>query len=65
MQKNVGGLDKIVRVVAGLGLLAFAVFSDSPAHAWGYLGVVPLLTALMGYCPLYSLIGLNTCPAKR
>lgn len=65
MQKNVGGLDKIVRIVAGVGLLGFAVLSDSPAHVWGYIGVVPLLTALVGVCPLYSLIGLNTCPAKK
>jgi hypothetical protein len=65
MQKNVGNLDRIVRAVAGLGLLGFAVLSDSPAHAWGYLGVVPLLTAAIGSCPLYSLIGINTCPAKR
>ncbi len=65
MQKNVGGLDKILRIVAGVGLLGFAVLSDSPAHVWGYIGVVPLLTALVGVCPLYSLIGLNTCPAKK
>lgn len=65
MQKNVGGLDKVVRIVAGLGLLGFAVLSDSPAHAWGYIGVVPLLTAVVGLCPLYSLIGLNTCPARK
>lgn len=63
MQKNVGGLDKILRIVAGVGLLGFAVLSDSPAHVWGYIGVVPLLTALVGVCPLYSLIGLNTCRA--
>lgn len=65
MQKNVGGLDKIARIVLGLGLLAFALFSDSPARAWGYIGLVPLATGTLGICPLYSLIGLNTCPAKR
>ena len=65
MLKNVGGPDRIIRIVVGLGLLGFAVFSDSPARAWGYVGLVPLLTALIGVCPLYRLVGLNTCPAQR
>ncbi|MFO1456772.1 MAG: DUF2892 domain-containing protein [Steroidobacteraceae bacterium] len=65
MQKNVGGLDKIVRIVAGLGLLGFALLSDSPMRAWGFIGIVPLLTATLGVCPLYSLVGLNTCPVKK
>ena len=65
MQKNVGGLDKILRIVAGVGLLGFAVLSDSPAHVWGYIGVVPLLTGLVGWCPPYAILGFNTCGMKK
>lgn len=65
MKTNVGGIDKIVRIAAGLGLLAFALLSDSPARWWGLVGLVPLATGLFGFCPAYPLLGLNTCPAKR
>lgn len=65
MQKNVGGLDKILRIVAGVGLLGFAVLSDSPAHVWGYIGVVPLLTGIFRFCPAYPLLGVSTCPMKK
>lgn len=62
MSKNVGSIDRILRVVIGAALLAFAFMSGSP-YAWvGYIGVVPILTALIGSCPLYSLIGVSTCP---
>ncbi len=64
MKKNVGSADKVVRIVIGLGLLGFALFSDSPARWWGLVGVVPLLTAALGNCPLYSIVGLSTCPVS-
>ena len=65
MSKNVGSIDRVLRVIIGLALLAFAFFSGH-AYAWiGYLGVVPLLTAALGNCPLYSILGLSTCPIKR
>lgn len=65
MSTNVGSIDRVLRVVIGLALLAFAFFSGH-AYAWiGYLGVVPLLTAALGNCPLYSILGLSTCPIKR
>lgn len=65
MLKNVGGIDRILRIVLGLGLLAFALFSGH-AYAWiGWIGVVPLLTGLMSSCPLYSLVGVNTCPLGK
>jgi hypothetical protein len=65
MTQNVGSIDRIVRVIIGLALLAFAVFSGS-AYAWiGWIGVVPLLTAAFSTCPLYSILGLSTCPVKR
>ena len=62
MTANVGGLDRTLRVVAGLALIGLA--ATGTVGMWGYIGVVPLLTALIGYCPAYSLVGLNTCPAK-
>jgi len=65
MQKNVGSVDKVVRIVIGLGLLGFALLSDSAARWWGLVGVVPLLTAAMGNCPLYSILGMSTCPASE
>ena len=65
MKANVGGIDKIVRLAAGLGLVAFALLSDSPARWWGVVGLVPLATGLFGFCPVYTLLGLNTCPARR
>lgn len=64
MKKNVGTLDRALRVLFGLALLAFAFFSGHP-YAWiGYIGIVPLLTALVGNCPLYSLFGISSCPIK-
>jgi hypothetical protein len=65
MKTNVGGIDKIVRITAGLGLLAFALLSDSPARWWGLVGLVPLATGVFGFCPFYPLVGINTCPARR
>jgi hypothetical protein len=65
MTVNVGPVDRGLRIVLGIALLAFAWMSSSP-YAWlGYIGVIPLLTAAVGLCPLYSLIGVNTRPAKR
>jgi hypothetical protein len=60
---NVGGLDRGARIVAGLVLLGLAV--TGTVGVWGYVGLVPLATGLMGSCPLYSVFGLNTCPMKR
>ena len=62
---NVGGLDRILRIVAGIVLLAlFFVFPEAP-YRWAFLiGVVPLATGLMRTCPLYSIFGLSTCPMK-
>ncbi len=63
MTSNVGGIDKILRIVAGAGLIGATAAGMLPA--WGYIGIVPLATGLMGWCPLYPLIGLNTCPMKK
>lgn len=58
MNRNVGPLDRSIRVILGLGLLAI-VFTG-PETMWGYLGLIPLLTGISGYCPLYSLLGWST-----
>ncbi len=63
MKSNVGGIDKILRIVLGAGLLGATVAGLLPV--WGYIGIVPLATGLMGWCPLYPLIGLSTCPTKK
>ncbi len=59
---NEGTLDRILRVVAGLGLLSLTVVG--PRTSWGLVGLLPLVTGLAGTCPLYSLLGLSTCPMK-
>ena len=61
-KNNVGGLDRTLRIVAGLAILALAFVG--PKTPLAYLGLVPLLTGIVGTCPLYSLLGVNTC-AKR
>jgi hypothetical protein len=65
MKSNVGGIDKIVRILAGVGLLAFFAIGEGTTRYWGLVGIVPLATGLFNFCPLYSLIGVNTCPARR
>jgi len=59
---NVGGIDRIVRIVAGLVLIALALMGT--IGPWGWIGIVLLATGLLSTCPLYSLAGLSTCPAK-
>ncbi len=63
MKTNVGTFDRIARVVIGLALVALAL--TGTIGAWGWIGVVPLLTGSIGFCPAYKLIGLNTCPVAR
>lgn len=61
-KNNVGGLDRGLRIAVGLALIALVFIG--PESPWGWLGLVPLVTGLMGFCPLYSLIGVNTCPRR-
>ena len=58
--KNVGSIDRILRIVVGLGLISLVFVG--PQTPWGWVGIVPLLTAFIGFCPLYTLIGIRTCP---
>lgn len=62
MKSNVGGIDRTVRIVAGLVLIALA--ATGTVGVWGWLGVVPLATGLMGWCPPYAMFGINTCKVK-
>ncbi len=65
MKLNVGMVDRVVRAIVGLALIAFALRLGFPATGWnwiGWIGVVPLLTAVFGFCPAYGLFGLSTCP---
>lgn len=55
-------IERVLRIVLGLALIT--LFFVGPKTPWGLLGVVPLLTGLLGSCPLYSLLGLSTCPTK-
>jgi hypothetical protein len=64
---NVGGVDRILRIVVGLALIAW-FFMDQGTGFWHWaklIGIVPLATGLMSSCPLYSILGLSTCPVKR
>lgn len=63
MTKNVGGIDRILRITIGIALIAAA--ATGTLGLWAYVGVVPLLTGLMGWCPPYALLGFNTCSMKK
>ena len=63
MKSNVGGLDRIARIVVGVVLIALA--ATQVIGWWGWLGLVPLATGLVGWCPPYSLLGINTCKNKN
>lgn len=63
MKANEGKMDRILRVVAGLVLLSLTVVG--PQSMWGLVGLVPLLTGLVGFCPLYTVLGINTCPIEN
>ena len=58
MKKNEGAIDRVLRVLVGVGLISYAVITGA---VWGYIGIVPLLTGIIGSCPLYSLLGISTC----
>jgi hypothetical protein len=62
MKQNVGGIDRTIRIIAGIGLISLVFVG--PQTVWGWIGVIPLATALIGWCPPYSLLGINTCGTK-
>ncbi len=63
MKSNVGGIDRILRIVAGLVLIGLA--ATGTVGMWGWLGVVPLATGALGWCPPYAIFGFNTCAMKN
>ena len=60
MPKNEGTVDRILRIVLGAVLIALVFVG--PQTSWGWIGIVPLVTGLVGYCPLYAILGFRTCP---
>jgi hypothetical protein len=68
MKTNVGTVDRIVRIIVGIVLIAFALGFVWPATGWnwiGWIGIIPLATAAVGSCPLYSVLGVKTCAAPK
>lgn len=63
MKNNVGGLDRIIRIVLGLVLIGLTL--SGQIGLWGWLGLVPLATGALGWCPPYSMLGINTCSLKK
>lgn len=68
MTRNIGQIDRIARIILGFALIAYAIplgFSKTGWNWVGWIGVVPLLTAALGNCPLYSILGISTCPLQK
>jgi hypothetical protein len=64
MNVNVGSADKIIRIIIGIALLSMLLWVPGNAKYWGLIGIIPIVTALMGWCPAYAIFGIKTCPAK-
>jgi len=65
MKANIGGIDRFLRVVIGIGALSLVFILDGSLKWLGLVGLVPLLTGLLGFCPLYAILGISSCPLKR
>lgn len=63
MKPNVGTIDRTLRIVGGVALIALA--ATDTIGLWGYIGIVPVLTGVFRFCPVYPLLGMNTCGMKR
>jgi hypothetical protein len=62
MKTNVGGIDRVLRIVIGLALITLTL--TGAIGVWGWIGLVPLATAALGFCPLYTVLGFSSCPVK-
>ncbi len=60
---NTGAVDRALRVILGLALIALA--ATHTIGVWGWIGIVPLLTGIFSFCPVYALLGMNTCKIKK
>ncbi|WP_294607951.1 DUF2892 domain-containing protein [Roseovarius sp.] len=66
LKKNVGSIDRALRIIVGLALLAGFFLNRDGAYSWLYLiGIIPLVTGLLSSCPLYTILGLRTCPMEK
>ena len=63
MKKNIGNVDRLLRFIVGAGLLSLTFVG--PQSLLGLIGLIPLLTSMVGFCPLYKILGLNTCPLSE
>ena len=63
MKKNIGSTERAIRVLAGLGIISMAIVG--PHSPWAYLGIIPVATGLIGWCPPYALLGISTCKSCR
>ena len=63
MKANAGSIDRALRIIVGLALIGLTVAGT--IGVWGWIGVVPLLTGIFGFCPAYTLLGISTCPMKN
>ena len=65
-KRNEGTIDRALRVILGLALIAGYFMNGGGAYSWLYLlGIIPLVTGLIGSCPIYTILGFNTCPMKK
>ena len=65
MGNNVGTVDRIIRIIVGLGMLSLFFWVEGKERFWGLLGLILLLTGVLGLCPFYALIGFKTCPLRN
>jgi len=62
MNKNIGSTDRVIRIILGVAIIGAGVYLQS---WWGAIGAVPIVTALLGWCPPYAMLGINTCKASK
>ena len=62
MTQNIGNTERAIRAIVGIGLISLVFIG--PQTVWGWIGVVPLVTAIIGWCPPYAMLGINTCAKK-
>jgi len=65
LSMNVGSADRVVRIVAGVAMLSAVFLVEGPQRWFGLVGIVPLVTAIARFCPLYTVLGIRTCPAPK
>lgn len=63
MKINIGSVDRVLRIVAGLALIALT--ASGTIGIWGWIGIVPLLTGIFKFCPAYAVFGMSTCPTEK